>query len=153
VATALNILILAGSSLLLVFWLHAAVQALIRREAETPSVVELAEVNELNYLTIRRALQADPRMPGSPAPYLVAVERDYEALTYLLRNAATLRVGHYTARQRLLLMDFQLLRVWVRVHQFLGWPGWQLRMLEMTNILDHFAGTVGRRLEAFARLR
>jgi hypothetical protein len=145
--------ILAASSLLLVFWAHAAVQALLLRQAETPSVVELAEVNELSYLTVRRALQTDPRMKGEPAPYLAAVERDYEALTYLLRNAATVRVGHYSPRERLLLMDFQLLRLWVRAHQFLGWTGWQMRVLEMTNILDHFAATVGRRLEAFARSR
>jgi hypothetical protein len=153
VATALNILILAGSGLLLLFWLHAAVQALLLRQAETPAVVELAEVNELNYLTVRRALQADPRMRGEPAAYLAAVERDYEALTYLLRNAATLRVGHYSARERLLVMDFQLLRLWVRFHQLFRLSGWQLRVLEMTNILDYFAGTVGRRLEAFARSR
>ncbi len=152
-ATALNILILAASSLLLVFWLHAACQALLARQAETPLLVELSEVNELNYLTVRRALQANPRLGGQPAAYLAAVERDYEALTYLLRNAATFRVGHYTARERLLIMDFQLLRLWVRAHQLLSVPGWQLRVLEMTHILDFFAGTVTQRLEAFARTR
>lgn len=151
--TVLNILILAASSVLLVFWMHAACQALIERKAETPLLVELAEVNELNYLTVRRALQANPKMAGEPAAYLAAVERDYEALTYLLRNAATLRVGHFTARERLLLMDFQLLRVWVRLHQLLGLAGWQMRLLEMTNILDFFAVTVTQRLEAFARNR
>jgi len=153
VATILNLVILAASSVLLVFWLHAACQALIERQAETPLLVELAEVNELNYLTVRRALQANPKMAGEPTAYLAAVERDYEALTYLLRNAATLRVGHFTARERLLLMDFQLLRVWVRVHQALRWPGWQMRLLEMTHILDYFAVTVTQRLEAFARAR
>ena len=151
--TALNILILAGSSVLLVFWLHAACQALLDRQAETPLLVELAEVNELNYLTVRRALQANPKMAGEPTAYLAAVERDYEALTYLLRNAATLRVGHFTARERLLLMDFQLLRVWVRFHKFVGLSGWQGRVLEMTHILDYFANTVSQRLEAFARSR
>jgi len=153
VGTALNILILAGSSVLLVFWLHAACQALLDRQAETPLLVELAEVNELNYLTVRRALQANPKMAGEPTAYLAAVERDYEALTYLLRNAATLRVGHFTARERLLLMDFQLLRVWVRFHKFVGLSGWQGRVLEMTHILDYFANTVSQRLEAFARSR
>jgi len=153
VGTAVNILILAGSSVLLVFWLHAACQALLDRQAETPLLVELAEVNELNYLTVRRALQANPKMAGEPTAYLAAVERDYEALTYLLRNAATLRVGHFTARERLLLMDFQLLRVWVRFHKFVGLSGWQGRVLEMTHILDYFANTVSQRLEAFARSR
>lgn len=152
-ATAVNILILAGSSLLLVFWLHAACQALLLQQEETPLLVELSEVNELNYLTVRRTLESNPRMAGEPAAYLAAVERDYEALTYLLRNAATLRVGHYTPRERLLIMDFQLLRVWVRFHQLLGLSGWQRRVLEMTHILDFFATTVSQRLEAFARSR
>ncbi|MGH9651202.1 MAG: hypothetical protein ACRD3I_12125 [Terriglobales bacterium] len=152
-STALNILILAASCVLLVFWLHAACQALLGRQAETPLLVELSEVNELNYLTVRRTLESDPRMAGEPAAYLAAVERDYEALTYLLRNAATLRVGHFTARERLLLMDFQLLRVWVRLHQLVGLTGWQGRVLEMTHILNYFANTVSQRLEAFARSR
>jgi hypothetical protein len=153
VATALNILILAASCVLLVFWLHAAVQALMTRQAESPLLVELSETNELNYLTIRRALQSNPRMAGDPSTYLAVVERDYEALTYLLRNAATLRVGYYTPRERLLIADFQLLRLWVRFHQVVGLAGWQLRVLEMTYILDHFAGTIAHRLEAFARTR
>ena len=152
-ATALNILILAGSSVLLVFWLHAAVHALLTRQAETPLLVELSEVNELNYLTVRRTLESDPRMAGEPAAYLAAVERDYEALTYLMRNAATVHVGHFTPRERLLIVDFQLLRVWVRFHQLVGLTGWQGRVLAMTHILDYFANTVSQRLEAFARSR
>jgi hypothetical protein len=94
-------------------------------------------------------VETDPQQPATLRLHF-ALERDYQALTYLLRNAATVNIGHYTTRERLLLMDFQLLRLAVRLQHALRWPGWQARLLEMSRILEYFGDTVGQRFEALA---
>src|SRR3972149_345432 len=112
-----SLFILASSGLLLLFWLRSAAQSVLRQRFEQDYSAEVAEANQLEYLAIRKAL-ADYR------GLLTTLERDYEALTYLLRNAATVHVGRYTRTERLLVMDFQLLRLWVRLKRLLGLPGW-----------------------------
>ena len=74
------------------------------------------------------------------------LERDYEALTYLLRNAGTVHVGKYSRAERLLMLDFQLLRFWVRVKRLLGLQSWHSTLLEMTSILQYFGNVMGQRL-------
>jgi len=80
---------------------------------------------------------------------LDALERDYEALSYLLRNAATLHVGRYSPSERLLILDFQLLRLRARIAHTLGVGNWRSVLLEMTAILEYFGNVVGQRLATF----
>lgn len=145
-----SLTVLAGSGAALLFWLHTAVQTIVRGCVQSKVSAEVAVANHLCYRVIRQALETDPQQPGDARACISALERDYQALTYLLRNAATVNIGHYTTRERLLLMDFQLLRLAVRVQHALRWPGWQARLLEMSRILEYFGDTVGQRFEALA---
>ncbi len=146
----ISLTVLAGSGAALLFWLHTAVQTIVRGCQESKVSAEVAVANHLCYHVIRQALEIDPQQPGNARACIAALERDYQALTYLLRNAATVNIGHYTTRERLLLMDFQLLRLAVRVQHAINWPGWQTRLLEMSRILEYFGDTVGQRFEALA---
>ena len=148
-----SVAILAGSGCMLLFWLHTAMQTLVRGCGDSQVSAEVAVANHLCYRVIRLALETDPQQPGNARACIAALERDYQALTYLLRNAATVTVGRYTARERLLLLDFQLLRLVVRLQHALNWPGWQTRLLEMSRILEYFGDTVGQRFEALAASR
>ncbi|NIV35493.1 MAG: hypothetical protein GWN58_40395 [Anaerolineae bacterium] len=47
------------------------------------------------------------------------------------------------------MLDFQLLRLWVRLKRLVGWPSWRAGLLEMTTILNYFANVVGQRLATF----
>ncbi len=152
-SVAVSVVILAGSGCMLLFWLHTALQTLVRGCAESKVSAEVAVANHLCYRVIRQALETDPQQPGNAQACIAALERDYQALTYLLRNAATVTVGRYTGRERLLLIDFQLLRLAVRLQHGLNWPGWQTRLLEMSRILEYFGNTVGLRFEALAASR
>ena len=152
-SVAVSMAILVGSGCMLLFWLHTALQTLVHGCAESKVSAEVAVANHLCYRVIRQALETDPQQPGNARACIAALERDYQALTYLLRNAATVTVGRYTARERLLLLDFQLLRLAVRLQHALNWPGWQTRLLEMSRILEYFGNTVGMRFEALAASR
>jgi hypothetical protein len=149
-ATLVSVLILAISAFMLVFWLRSASRSILRERFEQNYSTEVAEANNLEFLS---ALSDGPEESLDYASSLGALERDYEALTYLLRNAATVHVGRYTRRERLLVLDFQLLRVWVRIKRTLGLSSWRASLVEMATILEYFGNVVGQRLVTFpARL-
>jgi hypothetical protein len=148
-ATFVSVFILASSAVLLIFWLRSATQAILAERFEQSYSAEVAEANQLEFLAIREALTEPGEGITDRGQALQALERDYEALSYLLRNAATLHVGSYTRSERLLILDFHLLRLKARVAQALGWRGWQSSMLEMTSILEYLGNVVGQRLATF----
>ncbi|MEE8200726.1 MAG: hypothetical protein V3R29_06110 [Candidatus Acidoferrales bacterium] len=148
-ATFVSIFILVSSGALLAFWLRSACQSVLRQAFEQDYSTEVAEANQLEYLAIRKALAEYPEEIADYRGLLGTLERDYEALTYLLRNAATVHVGRYSQSERLLILDFQLLRLWVRGKRLLGWPSWRAGLLEMTTILNYFGNVVGQRLVTF----
>lgn len=148
-ATVISVLILAMSAAMLVFWLRSVCRTILAERFEQDFSAEVAEANQLEFLTIRKALADSAEDEVDYAAYLGALERDYEALTYLLRNAATVHVGRYTHRERLLVADFALLRVWVRMKKLVGMSSWQSGLAEMTTILKYFGNVVGQRLVSF----
>ncbi len=147
-ATLVSISILVISAFMLVFWLRSASRSILQERFEQNYSAEVAEANQLEFLTVRKAL-SDGAESVDYSSSLGALERDYEALTYLLRNAATVNVGRYTHRERLLVLDFQLLRVWVRIKRTLGLSSWQSGLVEMATILEYFGNVVGQRLVTF----
>lgn len=142
-----SILVISGIGLL--FWLRMACGSVLQKRFERDYSADVAEANQLEYLAIGRALREYSDEIADYAELLNALERDYEALTYLLRNAATVHLGRYTQAERLLILDFQLLRVWVRVKRLLGWQSWRSGLIEMATVLEYFGNTVGQRLATF----
>ena len=148
-ATFVSVFILLMSGAMLVFWLRSASQSVLRQRFEQDYSSEVAEANQLEFLSIRKALASAPEAIGDHRNVLTALEQDYQALSYLLRNAATVHVGHYSRSERLLILDFHLLASWVRISRGLGLKNWRSGLLEMTTILQYFGNVVGQRLATF----
>ena len=149
-ATAVSVLILAVSGLLLLFWLRLACRSILAERAGQEYGVGVAEANQLQYLELRYTLAEEPEAIADSSEVLHELECDYQALTYLLRNAATLHVGRYSRAERLLVLDFHLLRLWVQVKRLLGLESSRGRLLEMVAILEYFGNVVGQRLVTFS---
>lgn len=147
--TVVSVFILAISLAMLIMWLRSAAQAVLGRRFEQDYSREVAEANQLEFLAVRRALSEPGEGGYDFSEALSSLERDYEALSYLLRNAATLHMGRYTHSERLLILDFHLLRAWVRLSRVLGWRNWRSGLLAMTRILEYFGNVVGQRLATF----
>ncbi len=145
-ATFISVFILLSSLAFLFSWLRAVSRAALRQTFERDYSADAAEASQLEFLAIRRALQECPEEIADYSGVLTTLERDYEALTYLLRNAGTVHVGKYSRAERLLMLDFQLLRFWVRVKRLLGLQSWHSALLEMTSILQYFGNVMGQRL-------
>lgn len=148
-ATFVSVFILVSSLAVLFFWLRAACRAILQEKFEQDYSENVAAANQLEFLEIRRALQESPEDIANYTGALTALERDYEALTYLLGNAGTVDVGKYTRGERLLMLDFQLLRVWVRLKRLVGVREWRSNLLEMTEILSYLGNVMGQRLLSF----
>lgn len=148
-ATFMSLFILLFSVVLLCFWLRAASQSVLRQRFAENYSDEIAETMQLEFLAIRRALEESPEDIADYSGLLDTLQRDYEALTYLLRNAATVHVGRYSRSERLLILDFQLLRLWVQLKRLLGITGWHRSLVEMTRILEYFSNVMGQRLATF----
>lgn len=145
----ISVFVLVSSVVMLVGWLRSACRAVLAERFERDYTAEVADANQLEFLAIRKALAEYPEEISDYAGLLSTLERDYEALTYLLRNAATLHVGRHSRTERLVMMDFQFLRLWVRVKRALGWSSWRSGLLEMATILGYFGNLVGQRLVTF----
>ncbi len=145
-ATFISVFILLSSLAFLFSWLRAVSRAALRQTFERDYSADVAEASQLEFLAIRRALLEYPEEIADYSGVLTTLERDYEALTYLLRNAGTVHVGKYSRAERLLMLDFQLLRFWVRVQRLLGLQSWHSALLEMTSILQYFGNVMGQRL-------
>ncbi len=144
----LSIFILVVSGLLLVFWLRVACRAILRQQFERDYTLEVVSANRLAFLAVRKTLEETPEL-ADYAHALSSLQRDYEALTYLLRNAATVHVGKYSRKERFLILDFHLLRLWIWLKHLLGAENWREELLEMANILQYFANVMGQRLVTF----
>jgi hypothetical protein len=145
-ATFISVFIFLSSLAFLFSWLRAVSRAALRQTFERDYSADVAEASQLEFLAIRHALQECPEEIADYSGVLTTLERDYEALTYLLRNAGTVHVGKYSRAERLLMLDFQLLRFWVRVKRLLGLQSWHSALLEMTSILQYFGNVMGQRL-------
>lgn len=147
-AQLLSIFILVVSGLLLVFWLRIACRSILRQQFERDYTSEVVSANRLEFLAVRKTLEESREMADC-ASALSSLQRDYEALTYLLRNAATVHVGKYSRKERFLVLDFHLLRLWIWLKRVLGAENWREELLEMTDILQYFANVMGQRLVTF----
>lgn len=148
-AQTISIFVLVVSLSLLIFWLRAACRSILRQRFERDYFADVAADNQLEFLAIRQALEEYPEEIADYQGVLATLQRDYEALTYLLRNAATVHVGRYSRKERFLIFDFHLLRFWIRLKQLSGWPNWRENLLEMTEILQYFANVMGQRVVTF----
>lgn len=148
-ATFVSVFILISSLALLFLWARSVTRSILETPFQQDYSREVAEANRLEFLNVRQALGGELDQSSDFRDALSALERDYEALSYLLRNAATLHVGRYTRAERLLIFDFHLLRVWARFSRLLGFQAWRSSLRRMTTILEYFGNVVGQRLATF----
>jgi hypothetical protein len=144
--------ILVSSAGLVFFWLRSACQTILRTRFAQDYGVEVARGVPVEYHQIRTLLRESPATLAGCDDPLDSLERDYKALTYLLRKTSTTPVGHYSSSERLLILDFQLLRFWVRLKCLLALNNWRTGLLEMATILEYFGNVLGQRLRTSLNL-
>lgn len=143
-------LVVVGVSLFFfIYWLRYTAILILRTGPSSEYAQKVAQANQLSFAEVRQKLHA-PAEPSNLVSLCGALERDYEALKYLLGHAATVQAGSYTAEQRLLMVNFRLLKLWFAAVLRFRPAAAKLALLEMSGVLEYFANTMGRRFASLA---
>jgi hypothetical protein len=144
-ATVIVVFILVSSAVLLTLFLRLACQVIVGRQFDKDYNAKLTESIGAEYRALRGLLRENPGEVPDCDEALEALGRDYKAVTYLLRKTATNHPGRYSHAERLLILDFQLLRLWVRLRGYLSVHGWRSSLVRMATILEYFGNVTGQR--------
>ncbi len=143
-----SIFILAFSVAAALYWLRMTIVSILRRDLRQEAA-NVAAANGLAFQKVRQAL--DRRVDADTAGTLSGILReDFRLLSYLLRYAATVNVGRCTREEWLLMADFHALRFATQMLRRISPAASRACLVEMTAVVEHFAGVMGRRMAEFS---
>src|SRR5260221_7722699 len=143
-----SVFILLFSVGALIYWIRSTIQTILDSSQATAEAIRLAEANRLEFPLVRQALAASAQA-ADYGRLLESLRHDFLALTYLLRFAATVNVGHYSREETLLVMDFHMMRGLYLLGRTFSPRMTRYALTEMTAVLEHFAGIMSRRMSSF----
>ncbi len=144
-----SVFILLFSLGALAFWVRSALVAVLDGKGVMIAAVRLAEANRLEFPLVRQALAAADQAIEY-GRLSESLRQDFLALTYMLRFAATVNVGQYTGEERLLVMDFHLMRILCSMGRPFSPRVAHFALAEMTAVLEHFATIMSSRMNTLA---
>jgi hypothetical protein len=145
----ISVFILVFSLAGLAYWLRSTIQTILEGAHGTAEALRLAEANRLEFPLVRQALAAADQA-AEYGRLVESLRHDFLALTYLLRFAATVNVGRYSNEEKLLVMDFHVMRFVYTFGRAFSPRVARYALSEMTSVLEHFAGIMSRRMSSFA---
>jgi hypothetical protein len=145
-----SLLIIVVSTALLIYWFRYTCLLILQTQTGRDYASGLAAANSLKYPDVQDRLLQD-----APAAELLALQKsldaDYVLLTYLLQHTAGLEVGGFTVEQRMLMLDFKVMRLFCAISRRLAVPQTRAALAEMSSILKHLANAMGERIQSSSR--
>ena len=138
-------LILIFSTGMLLFYVHAICQRMLRHEFDKDYYLAIVNANRLDFLSVRRVAEAS-EAPVDYARVRLTLKCDYLALTYLLKNAVNVN-RRYTRQEWLLVVYFHAILLLLGLCHKLR-LGERSALLNLTAILQYFANVIGQRVSA-----
>ena len=131
-----GILIIAISVVLFFYWLRYSCVLLLRNAQERVAISSALD-DRFSVSSVIERLKTEPEL----GPLERALERDYHVVTYLIEHAADLELA--SIENRLLIMNYRLMRVWSRMTRSLA-PAQSRRALsEMASVLSVLVHQMG----------
>jgi hypothetical protein len=137
--------ILILSTALFFFYLQVTCEKILRRQFAREYFRSIVNTARLEFPSLRKSLE-EFDAPVDYAWLRIMLKCDFLALTYLLKNAAS--VNHRFSREdRLLILYFRWLFLSLAVRHLLRFNEKQA-VLSLTSILQYFANVVGQGVDA-----
>jgi hypothetical protein len=144
----MSIFILAFSVAAAAYAVRVTITSILARDLREHAA-SVAAANGLAFRDVRQALEE--RFDADAAGSLTAaLRKDFQLLSYLLRYAATVNVGSRTSEEWLLIANFHALRFTAQALKHVAPAVSRACLAEMTTVVEHFAGVMGRRMAAFS---
>lgn len=145
-----SIFIIVVSVILFAYWFRYTCLLILSAQSSRNYAPQVATANQLNFIDTRNQLMAEA--PAKPLEALQrSLDRDYRMITYLLRHAATYQVSGRSIEERMLILDYHLMRAWYWATRRLSSSLARQALLEMTSIVHHLANTMGERVAVGSR--
>jgi hypothetical protein len=139
-----TLIILAFSVALFFFYVQTFCESVLRHEFSHPYLQDIIARARLEYPRLRDAFASSASSDYSDAR--LALECDFATLAYLLKNSRDKR-GHWSRREKILLLYFRFLLLWLSVRHALKLQEKDV-VRRLTTVLDYFANLLGERLSA-----
>jgi hypothetical protein len=110
----------------------------------------MVHANSLRFLEMKGDIIGEAP-PEELRPLQECLERDFRLLSFLMAHSAHMEIGGVTLEQRLLMLDFRLMRVLCSMGRLIGTNRVRAALREMATILHHLANEMGERIEAVER--
>jgi len=139
-----NVSLIAVSVVLLIYWFRYTCLLILSARCSRNYAAMVAEANALRFPEIEQALAhaQSAELAHLDALHL-ALARDYQLLTCLIRHGAEFRMAGRQLEHRMLVLDFQLMRASYAMSRRLSIRRGHLALQEMVHILYHFADMMG----------
>ena len=136
-------LILTVSTALLLFYIQAVCQKILRRRFNQELFHAIVNANRLEFPFVRKVLE-DYDVPVDYARFRMQLKCDFLALKYLLKNVMNAR-RRLSSQERLLILYFRVIFFAMGILHLLG-TGEEPCMMKLTDILQYFANVLGERV-------
>ena len=146
-ATALIIVI---PTVLLISSFRYTCLRILRTQTHMDYAPGLAVANSLKYPDVQGRMLEDASA-AELAALQKSLDADYVLLTYLLEHTAGLEASGITVKQRMLMLDFKVMRLLCALLRRLAVRHARAALAEMSSILEHLAGAMGERIQRSLR--
>ncbi len=138
--------ITVSSLFLFLYWFRYTCVLILSARTSRDYAAPVAVANQLGFLQVQSALRQESDLDRLRD----MLDRDYRVLTYLLKNAANPSRGENAIENRMLEIDYRVMRVWYSLSRRIS-PAAAVKALEeMSQVIEHFANAMGERAAAAA---
>jgi hypothetical protein len=137
------IAILIISTALLLFYLQATCQRILRRRAHEEFYHSIVNANRLEFPFVRMAIE-NYDAPADYKRFRMQLRCDFLALIYLLKNAVN-DSQRLSGDEKLLVLNFKVLSFLLAACHLFGF-GEKVFMLKLASILQFFGNVLGERV-------
>jgi hypothetical protein len=143
-----SLIIIVFSMLLFLYWFRYTCLLILSTKTTKDYTAEAVRANQLELPKVQATLQAEVAVEGLDGLHQ-SLARDYALLTSLVRHAAEFQLGGFTVEQRMLMVDYKIMRIWFGLaRRFSHASQARLALEEMADIVAHFANVMGERAAA-----
>jgi hypothetical protein len=135
-------IITSSSFLLFGYWFRYTCLLILSAKTTRDYAPSVAMANRLSFLEVQTQLRSSvANLDG----LMESLDRDYQVLTYLLNHAAIVARGDAAVEKRMLEVDYRIMRAWYSVSRNLSPAVANRALIEMSQVVAHFANSMGER--------
>lgn len=144
-----SILIIVVSLVLFLYWFRYTCVLILSTRTTKDYGAEVAQANQLSFVGIQNALE-EPEAEDLDS-LRRSLDRDYRLVTSLMKQASGLEVGGDPLEEIMLRMDFRVMKICYGISRSFSQAQSRAALVEMTQIVAHFANAFGERAASSVR--